>query len=90
MFIRSTKFTGVKIVIDEQNDDIDLLDVKSANKIVANFADGIGVEQYYDSSKKYVIMNEIPSSAHTKFSILIIGNPCNSVSNSFTVSTKYT
>jgi hypothetical protein len=35
----------------------DLLDVKSANKIVANFADGIGVEQYYDQISKPRITN---------------------------------
>ncbi len=35
-------------IINEQNDDIDLLDRESANKIVRNFSDGIGVEQYHD------------------------------------------
>ncbi|VVH63672.1 DNA helicase [uncultured Gammaproteobacteria bacterium] len=55
--IQEAKKNFEKIVIDEQNDDIDLLDVKSANKIVANFADSIGVEQYYDQISKPRITN---------------------------------
>ncbi|CAC9490929.1 hypothetical protein [uncultured Gammaproteobacteria bacterium] len=55
--IQEAKKIFKQAVDDEQNDDIDLLDIKSANKIVKNFSDGIGVEQYYDQIPKPITTN---------------------------------
>ncbi|CAB5507901.1 hypothetical protein AZO1586I_2176 [Bathymodiolus thermophilus thioautotrophic gill symbiont] len=55
--IQEAKKIFKQAVDDEQNDDIDLLDIKSANKIVKNFSDGIGVEQYYDQISEPITTN---------------------------------
>ncbi|MBW5290691.1 MAG: DNA helicase [Candidatus Ruthia sp. Asou_11_S2] len=55
--IQEAKKNFEQAVVDEQNDDIDLLDIKSANKVVKIFADGVGIEQYYDQIFKPKITN---------------------------------
>ena len=51
-FINQAKENFEEIINDEQSDDIDLLDIKNTEEIVKNFADDIGMHQYYHQIKK--------------------------------------
>ena len=55
--VQKAKKIFEQVITNEQNDDIDLLDIKSANEIVKSLADGIGVEQYYDQIPKPITTN---------------------------------